>query len=705
MIDTGLYALVTIARHYSIPADMQQLERAYSLEKGALDTTAILRAADGLKLRARAYTDVGIGGLSRAVFPAAALLRTGTWVVVMGQDEQHVVLSDPLAEQGRPLQVPKEKFAENWAGTIILFTKRFALPKKFSQFGFSWFFPVIAKYGRFFRSVLFMSFLLQLLGLASPFFTQVIIDRVLVHRSASALDVLILGMVLVTLFQNWMGALRAYLFTHTTSKISVALSSRLFQTITSLPLKFFGKWQVGDVVSRAGELEKLRSFLTGSSLTIVLDIFFAIIYLGVMFLYSKILSLVVLVIMPFFILLNLVVAPIYKKRINDQFLVGAENQSFLIETITGIQTVKSSAVEEGFVKKYEEILARFVSAAFGVINLANIANSIGTFIQEIFSLAILWVGAYYVMQHEITVGELIAFQMIAGQLIAPIMRLVSQWQYFQQTRVSMDRMGDIMNEKTEPAFNPSRTTLPNLAGEIRLDNLSFRYSEDSKPVLENIGLTIPAGMKLGIVGRSGSGKSTLTKLIQRLYLPDKGRVLIDGVDIAQVEPAWLRRQIGIVMQDSFLFGGTIEENIAIAVPNASHEQVAAAAQLAGADEFIGELQHGYDTYVGERGSLLSGGQRQRIAIARALMTDPKILILDEATSALDYDSEKVILDNLGNITKGRTTLMIAHRLSTVRDCDAIVVIDKGRLAEAGSHAELLQHNGIYQHLYSIQQNS
>ena len=403
-------------------------------------------------------------------------------------------------------------------------------------------------------------------------------------------------------------------------------------------------------------------------------------------------------------ILNLVVAPIYKKRINDRFLVGAESRSFLIETITGVQTVKSSSVEKTFIQRYEEILARYVQSVFSVVNLANIAGCIGMFIQQIFNLAILWVGAIYVMNGDISVGELIAFQMMAGYLIGPIMRLVNMWQYFQQTRVSMERLGDIMNEETEPAFNPGRTTLPSLKGEIALDNITFRYTPDGKNVLDKMSVKIAPGMKVGIVGRSGSGKSTLTKLIQRLYLPENGRVLIDGVDVAQVEPAWLRRQIGVVLQDSMLFSGTIEENIKIACPNATHEEVVKAAELAGAAMFIDEMPHGYDTFVGERGSLLSGGQRQRVSIARALISDPRIIIFDEATSALDYESEKIIMDNINQIAEGRTMLMIAHRLSTVENCDAIIVVDKGHIIEAGPHAELMKRQGAYYRLYMAQMN-
>ena len=701
MIDTGLNSLIIIAKHFGIPSDIRQLERAYSLEKGTVDTVTILRAAKDLKLKVRKLDNVESSKFKVLNFPAIVRLKNENYVVVFGTDGERIAIIDPLLSPNI-IEADWNKFTENWSGEVILFTKRFTLNDKISKFELSWFIPSIIKYKKLLLQVLLISFILQLCGLAAPLFTQVIIDKVLVHRSLNTLDIMIIGMILIAVFQNWMTSLRSYIFNHTTNKIDVSLSSRMFKTITALPMKFFQKWQVGEVVSRVGELENLRSFLTGSSLTLVLDLLFAIIYLGVMFFYSNTLSLVVMLMLPLFILLNVSIAPLYKKLINNKFLIGAENQSFLIETITGMRTVKSMTIERQFVRKYEEILAKYVNSVFSVINLTNIAGSIGGFLQQTFNLAILWVGAYYVMEQKITVGELIAFQMMAGQLIAPIMRIISTWQYFQQARVSVERLGDIMNEETEPAFNPNRTTLPNINGEIVLDKVSFRYNPEGKPVLQNINLVIPAGTKVGIVGKSGSGKSTLTQLIQRLYLPESGRILIDGVDIAQVEPAWLRRQVGVVLQENFLFGGTIEENIAIAAPNATKEQIINAAKMAGADEFIDQMQHKYDTFVGERGSLLSGGQKQRISIARALLTDPKILIFDEATSALDYESEKIIMDNLEKITQGRTTLMIAHRLSTVKSCEAIIVMDRGNIVEVGTHEQLIMAKGYYYNLYATQ---
>ena len=703
-LDSALSCLVRIAAHFSIPADMQQLERAYIVDTDAVDTVTLLRAARDIGLRSRRFEHIKPEHLIRMPKPAVLRLKDGRYIVLHGMDAEKAAIYDPLTK-GKQLLVKPAFFTQNWDGEVVLFAKRYAVrvKEKISKFGFSWFIPVVAQYKDFLLQVMGLSLLLQLMGLLAPLFTQTIIDRVLVHRSLNTMDVMIGGMILVALFQNWMLALRTYLFVNTTNKIDVTLSSHMFRKVAELPVRYFDKWQVGDIVSRMGELETVRSFLTGSSLTVVLDVVFAVVYLTVMFLYSSVLSYIVWFTIPLYILLNVVIAPIYKKRINERFLLAAETQSFTIETITGVRTVKTMGVESSFVERYEAVLARYLKSVFSVINLANVAGSIGLFLQQAFNLAILWIGADIVMKHNLSVGELIAFQMLAGQVIAPVLRLVNMWQYFQQIRVSMDRMADIMDEKSEPAFNPNRTTLPSLRGEILFDNVNFRYKADSRNVLSDLRIRIPAGARVGIVGRSGSGKSTLTKLIQRLYVPDSGRVLIDGVDIAQVETAWLRRQIGIVLQENFLFGGTIKENIAIAKPNATDEEIMAAAKLAGADEFVKEMPQGYETFVGERGSLLSGGQRQRVSIARALLLDPRILIFDEATSALDTESERLIMQNIDQIASGRTMVMIAHRLSTVRNCDVIIAMDNGRILEVGSHDELMAHQGYYYHLYASQE--
>lgn len=704
-IDTALACLVNIAAHFKIPADYGQLARAYIVDTQGVDTVGLLRAAHELGLKARKFEGVTPEHLAKMPHPCICRLQHGTYVLYRGVNREGApLLLDPAA--GRQGFANPEAFAKEFTGEVVLFARRFAVEKlkdKVEKFGFGWFIPVVAKYKNFLVKVLLISLILQGFGLLTPLFTQTIIDRVLTHRSVSTLDVMLGGMILVAIFSQWMTALRAYLFVHTTNKIDVTLSAHLFRKVTELPVKYFDKWQVGDVVSRMGELETIRSFLTGQSLTIVLDVVFAVVYLTVMFLYSSTLSYIVWATIPLYIILNAVIAPIYKKRINERFLLASEQQSFTIEAITGVRTVKTMGVEQTFVERYEAVLARYLKSALSVLNLANLAGSIGMALQLAFNLAILWIGAYQVMAHAITVGELIAFQMLAGQVIAPVLRLVNMWQYFQQIRVSMARLGDIMDEKSEPAFNPNRTTLPQLRGEVVFDKVNFRYKADGKNVLTDVSVRIQPGAHVGIVGRSGSGKSTLTKLVQRLYVPESGRVMIDGVDIAQVETAWLRRQIGIVLQENFLFAGTIRENIAIAMPNIDDEAVLRAAKLAGVDDFVRDMPHGYDTFVGERGSLLSGGQRQRVAIARALLLDPRILIFDEATSALDTESEQKILANMGEIVKGRTTITIAHRLSTVHGCDAILAMDHGRIVEAGTHEQLMAHKGYYYHLYMAQE--
>ena len=704
-IDSALACLVRVAAHFKIPADYSQLARAYIVEKTGVDTVGLLRAAGDLGLKSRKFEGISAEHVKKMPHPCVCRLKNGMYLLYLGVNKQGVpLIQDPSS--GQQGFVKPDFFAREFSGEVVLFAKRFSIEKlkdKVEKFGFGWFLPVVAKYQKFLVQVLVVSLIMQGFGLLTPFFTQTIIDRVLTHHSVSTMNVMIAGMVLVGLFNQWMMALRTYLFIHTTNKIDVTLSSHLFRKVTELPVRYFDKWQVGDVVSRMGELETIRSFLTGSALTVVLDAVLAVVYLTVMFLYSPTLSYIVWATIPLYIILNAVIAPIYKKRINERFLLASEQQSFAIEAVTGVRTVKTMGVEQTFVDRYEQVLSRYLKSALSVLNIANFAGSIGTFLSLAFNLAILWIGAYQVMARHITVGELIAFQMLAGQVIAPILRLVNMWQYFQQIRVSMARLGDIMDEKSEPAFNPNRTTRPQLRGSIMFDKVNFRYKADGKNVLTDISVKIPAGAHVGSVGRSGSGKSTLTRLVQRLYVPESGRVLVDGVDIAQVETAWLRRQIGIVLQENFLFAGTIRENIAIAMPNIDEESVMRAAKLAGVDDFVKDMPQGYDTFVGERGSLLSGGQRQRVAIARALLLDPRILIFDEATSALDTESEQKILVNMKEISKGRTTITIAHRLSTVRDCDAILAMDHGRIVEAGSHAELMARKGYYYHLYMAQE--
>jgi subfamily B ATP-binding cassette protein HlyB/CyaB len=613
---------------------------------------------------------------------------------------EKVLLQDPA--EARPLILSREQFESAWTGQLLLFTKRANLRLQDLKFDFTWFIPAIVKYRKFLGEVLVASFFLQLFALLTPLFTQVVIDKVLVHKGFTTLHVLAVGMIALALFDAVLGGLRTYLFSHTTNRIDVGLGAQLFRHVLALPLAYFEARRVGDTVARVRELEHIRQFLTSHSVTVVLDLVFTVVFLAVMWLYSPILTLIVMGSLPLYALLSVVITPAIRARLHEKFNRGADNQSFLVEAIGGIQTVKALAVEPPLLRKWEEQLAGYVRASFRATSLMTVASQTATFIQKVTTVAVLWLGAYRVIEGELTVGQLIAFTMLSAQATGPLLRLVNLWQEFQQVGISVQRLGDILNTQPEPSYNPNRTTLPQVNGQIVFEDVTFRYRPDGSEVLRKVSFTVTAGQVIGLVGRSGSGKSTIAKLIQRLYVPERGRILVDGVDLAQVDPAWLRRQVGVVLQENFLFNSSVRDNIALTDPGLAMEQVIQAAKLAGAHEFILELPEGYDTMVGEHGCSLSGGQRQRIAIARALVANPRILIFDEATSALDYESEAIIQQNMAQISKGRTVFIIAHRLSTVRPAHQIYVVEKGEIVEQGSHEELLRMKGFYARLQSHQ---
>ncbi|HCA27344.1 MAG TPA: type I secretion system permease/ATPase, partial [Betaproteobacteria bacterium] len=480
---------------------------------------------------------------------------------------------------------------------------------------------------------------------------------------------------------------------------------RVMKHLLRIPLRYFEVRRVGDTVAHVRELENIRQFITSNAITVLLDIFFIGVFIAVMFYYSALLTLVVLLSLPFFIGISLIIRPMMRHRLEDKFDRGAENQSYLVEAVTGIQTIKAMALEPIMYRKWETVLARYVTASFRAAHLSGIASAIGQVVQRGATLAILWVGATLVMKGDLTIGQLIAFQMLSSRVIGPVLRVVQLWQNFQQVGLSVDRLGDIMNTRAEPMAGLGRTSFPEISGAVAIENIRFRYKIDGPEILRNFSIDIRPGAVVGIVGRSGSGKSTLAKLIQCLYQPESGRILIDGINVQQADMLWLRRQMGVVLQENFLFNGTIRENIAIHMPNVPIAHIAETAKQAGAHDFIMALPHGYDTPVGERGIMLSGGQRQRIAIARAILTNPRILIFDEATSALDYESERIIQRNLGEICQGRTVFIIAHRLSTIRHAAIILVLDHGELKEKGSHEELLARKGLYYHLFSHQETT
>jgi subfamily B ATP-binding cassette protein HlyB/CyaB len=529
-----------------------------------------------------------------------------------------------------------------------------------------------------------------------------VIDKVLVHRTLGTLDVLAIALVTVSMFETVLGILRTYLFSHTTSRIDVELGARLFHHLLALPMAYFQARRVGDSVARVRELENIRNFLTSSALTLVVDLFFSLAFLAVMFFYSPLLTLVVLASLPFYVAISAAATPLFRRRLDEKFRRGAENQAFLVESVTGIETLKSMAVEPQMQRRWEEQLAGYVSASFRVLSLGNSASQAVQLVSKVVTAGILYFGARLVIDGGLSVGELVAFNILAGRVSAPVLRLAQIWQDFHQARLSVARLGDILNTKAEPTYTAGRARLPAIRGDIRFEHMTFRYQLDGPEVLSDVSFDVPAGQTVGIVGPSGSGKSTFAKLIQRLYVPERGRVLVDGMDLAMADPAWLRRQIGVVLQENVLFNRSVRENIALADPAMPMERVIAAARLAGAHDFILELTEGYDTIIGERGSTLSGGQRQRIAIARALVADPRILIFDEATSALDYESERIIQHNMKEIAKGRTVLIIAHRLSTVRTMDRIVTLERGRLVEDGSHDSLIKTGGRYASLHRLQ---
>jgi subfamily B ATP-binding cassette protein HlyB/CyaB len=697
--DSGLACIVLLARLFELPADPKGLRHQFGRSGQPFDSTDILRAAKDIGLKAR-LVDSGWDKLRKTRLPCIAVCKDGSYSILARLAEDKVLIQH--ADQKTPSLLKPDEFTNWWSGKLILLTRRARLGDSLRKFDISWFIPAIIKYRRFLIEVLLASFFIQLFALITPLFFQVVIDKVLVHKGLTTLDVLAIGLLVVSVFEVTLSGLRTYVFSHTANRIDVELGAGLFRHLLRLPLSYFETRRVGGLVARVRELDTIRNFITGSGLTLIIDLLFTVVFFIVMYFYSPLLTYIVLGTIPFYVLIALLVTPVLRKRLEEKFQRGAENQAFLIEAINGIETLKAGAVEPQNQRRWEEQLAAYVKAGFKTTTLGNIASQATSFISKLTVLLILWVGAHKVMAGDLSVGQLIAFNMIAGRVSGPILRLAQLWQDFQQARISVERLGDILNSQPEPAHNPGRGSLPKLEGRIEFEKVTFRYRPDGPEILRNISLAIQPGEVIGIVGRSGSGKSTLTKLVQRLYVPGSGRVLVDGVDLAMVEPAWLRRNIGVVLQENFLFNRSVRENIALADPATPVERVIQAAKLAGAHDFVLELSEGYDSLVGERGSNLSGGQRQRLAIARALITNPRILIFDEATSALDYESERIIQQNMQHICKGRTVIIIAHRLSAVRNANRILVIEKGEIIEQGPHEVLLQQDGYYKKLWGMQ---
>jgi ATP-binding cassette, subfamily B, bacterial HlyB/CyaB len=695
--ESGLPALVTLLRCHGIAAEPGQIRHRLGVAR--IGVADMLRCAKIFGLRARIQKTTW-ERLAVTPLPGVAVLRDGGFLILGKVADGKLLVQWPMVPQ--PETMTQTELEAIWSGDIVLMARRATLTDLSRRFDITWFLGAIHKYRRLLSEVLIASFFLQVFGVISPLFFQVVIDKVLVHRSMSTLDVLVAGLVSLTLFEAVLGTLRVYVFAHTTNRIDVELGARLFQHLMALPIAYFQARRVGDSVARVRELENIRQFLTSSALTLVIDLLFTFVFLAVMFYYSVPLTFVVLASFPLFIGISAGAAPLFRRRLDEKFNRGSENQAFLVESVTGIETLKAMAVEPQMQRRWEEQLAGYVAASFRVLSLNNTASQAVQTVNKLVIAATLYFGAKLVIGGEMTVGELVAFNMLAARVSMPVLRLAQLWQDFHQARLSIDRLGDILNTIPEPNFNPGRAALPAIRGQIAFEHVTFRYRIDGPEVLHDVSFSVRPGQVVGVVGSSGSGKSTIAKLIQRLYVPESGRVLVDGVDLAMVDLAWLRRQTGVVLQENVLFNTSVRENIALADPTMSMERVIEAAELAGAHDFILELPEGYDTVVGERGSSLSGGQRQRIAIARALISDPRILILDEATSALDYESERAIQQNMKRIAAGRTVFIVAHRLSTVRQADRIITIERGRLVEDGNHDDLIRSNGRYAKLHLLQ---
>jgi subfamily B ATP-binding cassette protein HlyB/CyaB len=701
-LDGGLAALSLIASYYRVPADPAQLRHQLALTGRMARPEDLVRAANLLQLKSRIIRRVNAKRLGAIPFPAIMELKEGGFAVLgIASNKSRVRIIDPLTHSAR--EIPLDEAESVSSGSMLLVTRRLGgAGVDPNTFGFRWFWPSIFRYRRPLAHVIVASLFVQLFALATPIFFQLVVDKVLVHKGMSTLIVLVLGMVTLGLFEAVLQFLRAYTLGHTTNRIDVELGRRLFHHLFRLPLAYFETRAAGQTVARMRELETIRSFLTGQGLTSLLDLVFTFVFIAVLFIYSTKLTLVVLASIPVYILIAALIRPVLREQIKEKFNRGARSQQFLVESIVGAQTLKAAGVEPMMQAQWEERLAAYVRTSFDACVTGALGQNLIQYVSKVTTALVLFFGAQSVIEGSMTVGELIAFNMIASQVVQPILRLSQLWQDFQQVQVSVSRLGDILNAPPEPVPQ-NLLTLPPPRGAIEFRQVTIRYRPDAADALRNVSLSIAAGEVIGIVGPSGSGKSTLTKLIQRLYSPQAGQVMIDGVDVAQLDPGWLRRQIGVVLQENILFNRTIHENIALGDPAMPRVMVMHAAKLAGADEFIAQLPQGYDTMIEERGANLSGGQRQRVAIARALVVNPRILILDEATSALDYESERIIQENMRSIVRGRTVIIIAHRLAAVRPCTRIVGMRKGEIVEVGSHDELLaRQDGLYAHLWSLQ---
>ncbi|MBF2056462.1 MAG: peptidase domain-containing ABC transporter [Cyanobacterium sp. T60_A2020_053] len=702
--EIGIACMRMLSKYFNIPFRKDILERIINeqVEKQGRLSLEICGAITELLGLNSQLTEVPAGAFSRLTAPFLVKLEDSL-VVIYAIDDKTVVVADPSL--GRIKEYQTLAFLERWGqkGKVLLLKKTKETAQE--KFGLSWFIPSLIKYKWMLVEVFVASFFVQLFALANPLMIQVIIDKVIAQNSPDTLQVLGIFLVVLAVFEALLSTLRTYSFVDTTNRIDMALGSEIIDHLLRLPLRYFEKRPVGEISTRINELENIRSFLTGTALTVVLDAIFSVIYIAVMFIYSPLLTFVTIGVIPIFVALTLIFSPLIRRQLRDKAERNADTQSHLVEIMNGIQTVKAQNIELKSRWEWQERYANYVGTGFRTVITQTLAGSASNFLNKLSQLLILWVGASLVLQQELTLGQLIAFRIIAGYVTSPILRLAQLWQNFQQTALSLERLADIVDHPEEGEEDRNNIPMPLISGKLKYENVCFRFKPNTPLQLNNVNIEIPAGTFVGIVGESGAGKSTFTKLVSRLYEPESGRILIDDYDVNRVELYSLRRQIGVVPQESLLFDGSVLSNIALTNPDATTDEIIEAAKVAVAHDFVMGLSSGYNTRVGERGAGLSGGQRQRIAIARTILQNPRMLVLDEATSALDYNTEAQVCQNLISAFDDRTVLFITHRLGTIQNADMIVVMDQGSIVEVGTHEELMRLEGRYFYLYQQQKRT
>ncbi|MDI1278992.1 peptidase domain-containing ABC transporter [Methylobacter sp.] len=702
---TGIQCLTAIAQHHGLQINPERLIQEYALAEEEPGPALLLRIATEIGLKAKAGKLSWEGLLAQSgVFPVLAKLDNGHSVIIVGarvEGDGKVAVLDPQISGAAVDLLDREHFCNRWNGDVVFLKRSHSLTDLNQPFSLRWFIPEILKQKIAFRDVIIAAIAMQFLALASPIFFQLVIDKVLVHQSVSTLWILGVGITIALAFEAIFGYLRQLLMLAATNKIDMRLTRRTFSHLLSLPIDYFETTTAGVVTRHMQQLESIRHFLTGRLLFTGLDVFGLLLYLPILFTYSAKLAIIVLVFTLLIAGIIVALLPAYRRRLDALYSAEGKRQSMLVETIHGMRTVKALAIEPAQRRFWDQISAEAITMHFRLGQLGIAGGAITDYLGKMLPVTIIVIGAQDVFDQTLSVGALIAFQMLSGRVSAPLLAIVGLINEYEQTALSVRMLGEVMNRPPEGRMGAGGLR-PQFVGEIAFQDVTFRYPGASATALDRATFTIPAGAIVGVVGRSGSGKTTLTKLIQGLYSVQEGIVRFDGTDAREIDLAHLRRQIGVVLQENFLFRGTVRDNISMAKPDASFEEIVASAVAAGADEFIERLPQGYDTLLEENASNLSGGQKQRLSIARSLLTRPRILILDEAASALDPESEAIFIKNLSRIAVGRTVVMISHRLSTLVNAHTILVMQHGRLVDNGRHEELLGRSPTYQHLWNQQ---